>query len=183
MKKSEENWFFKLSKYVPQIIKLIEDPKSNYIFPESKKIEILTKLKAGVNNISISREKVKWGIPVPWDREHTIYVWIDALINYYSATVFLENKEGFWPADLHLLGKEILWFHTVIWQAMLMSAEIGLPKKTYIHDFYTIDGQKMSKSLGNTIPPREMVDLFGVDGSRYLIASSFPNNGDVEDVS
>ena len=180
VKKSEENWFFKLSKYVPQIIKLIEDPKSNYIFPESKKIEILTKLKAGVNNISISREKVKWGIPVPWDREHTIYVWIDALINYYSATVFLENKEGFWPADLHLLGKEILWFHTVIWQAMLMSAEIGLPKKTYIHDFYTIDGQKMSKSLGNTIPPREMVDLFGVDGSRYLIASSFPNNGDVD---
>ncbi|MCX6726452.1 MAG: methionine--tRNA ligase [Candidatus Shapirobacteria bacterium] len=178
--KSEENWFFKLSKYIPQIIELIENPEKNYIFPESKRLEILAKLKAGVNDISISREKVKWGIPVPWDKEHTIYVWIDALINYYSATVFLENKADFWPADLHLLGKEILWFHTVVWQAMLMSANLPLPKKTYIHDFYTIDGQKMSKSLGNTIPPKEMVDLFGVDGSRYLIARSFPNNGDVD---
>lgn len=180
VKKSEENWFFKLSKYVPKIIELIENPDTNYIFPESKKSEILAKLKAGVNDVSISREKVKWGIPVPWDPKHTIYVWIDALINYYSATQFLEGKSEFWPADLHLLGKEILWFHTVIWQAMLLSANLPLPKKTYIHDFYTIDGQKMSKSLGNTIPPKEMVDLFGTDGARYLIARSFPNNGDVD---
>jgi methionyl-tRNA synthetase len=180
VKKSEENWFFKLSKYIPKIIELIENPETNYIFPESKRLEILAKLKARVNDVSISREKVKWGIPVPWDTEHTIYVWIDALINYYSATQFLENKSEFWPADLHLLGKEILWFHTVIWQAMLMSANLPLPKKTYIHDFYTIDGQKMSKSLGNTIPPKEMVDLFGTDGARYLIARSFPNNGDVD---
>ncbi len=107
-------------------------------------------------------------------------MWIDALINYYSATQFLENKKAFWPADLHLLGKEILWFHAVIWQAMLMSAELSLPKKIYVHDFYTIDGQKMSKSLGNTIPPKEMVDLFGVDGARYLIITSFPNDGDVD---
>ncbi len=180
VKKSEENWFFKLSKYVPKIIELIENPETNYIFPESKRLEILAKLKAGVNDISISREKVKWGIPVPWDPKHTIYVWIDALINYYSATRFLENKADFWPANLHLLGKEILWFHTVIWQAMLMSADLPLPKKTYIHDFYTIDGEKMSKSLGNTIPPKEMVDLFGTDGARYLIARSFPTNGDVD---
>jgi len=180
VQKSEENWFFKLSKYVPKIIELIENPETNYIFPESKKAEILAKLKAGVNDVSISREKVKWGIPVPWDTDHTIYVWIDALINYYSATQFLEGKSEFWPADLHLLGKEILWFHTVIWQAMLLSANLPLPKKTYIHDFYTIDGQKMSKSLGNTIPPKEMVDLFGTDGARYLIARSFPNNGDVD---
>jgi methionyl-tRNA synthetase len=180
VRKSEENWFFKLSKYIPDIIKLIENEKTNYIFPESKRKEVLAKLKAGVNDVSISREKVKWGIPVPWDAKHTIYVWIDALINYYSATQFLEGKADFWPADLHLLGKEILWFHTVIWQAMLLSANLPLPKKTYIHDFYTIDGQKMSKSLGNTIPPKEMADLFGVDGARYLIARSFPNDGDVD---
>lgn len=180
IKKSEENWFFKLSKYVPQIIELIENIESNYIFPESKKLEILAKLKAGVNDISISREKVKWGIAVPWDKEHTVYVWIDALINYYSACQFLENKSEFWPASLHLLGKEILWFHTVIWQAMLLSAKIALPQRTYTHDFYTIDGQKMSKSLGNTIPPKEMVDLFGVDGARYLIAASFPAEGDAD---
>jgi methionyl-tRNA synthetase len=178
--KSEENWFFRLSKYVPQIIELIEDPKTNYIFPEGKRQEVLAKLKAGVKDISISREKVKWGVPVPWDPIHTIYVWIDALINYYSATQFVENKSGFWPADLHLLGKEILWFHTVIWQAMLLSAKLALPKRTYTHSFYTIDGQKMSKSLGNTIPPKELVELFGADAARYLIISSFPNQNDTD---
>lgn len=178
--KSEENWFFKLAKYVPKLIELIEDEKTNYIFPSGKKSEILAKLKAGVNDISLSREKVSWGIPLPWDKSQTTYVWFDALINYYSATQFLEGKSDFWPADLHLVGKEILWFHTVIWQAMLMSANLPLPKKIYSHDFYTIDGQKMSKSLGNTIPPKEMVDLFGVDGARYLIARSFPSEGDAD---
>jgi methionyl-tRNA synthetase len=180
VKKTEENWFFKLSKYIPKLIELIENNKTNYIYPDSKRTEILAKLKSGVNDISISREKVKWGIPVPWDTDHTIYVWVDALINYYSATQFLENKKDFWPANLHLLGKEILWFHTVIWQAMLLSAKLPIPIKTYTHDFYTIDSQKMSKSLGNTIPPREIVDLFGIDGARYLIARSFPSNGDAD---
>lgn len=179
-RKCEENWFFKLSKYVPKIIDLIENDETNYIFPESKRAEVLAKLKTGVNDISVTREKVDWGIPAPWDKNQSIYVWIDALINYYSATRFLENKTNFWPASLHLLGKEILWFHAVIWQAMLMSRGLPLPKKIYVHDFYTIDGQKMSKSLGNTIPPKELVELFGADASRYLIASSFPDNGDVD---
>jgi methionyl-tRNA synthetase len=138
----------------------------------------LAKLKAGVNDVSLSREKVEWGIPLPWDKSQTVYVWFDALINYYSATQFLEGKKDFWPADLHLLGKEILWFHTVIWQAMLLSAKIDLPKKTYIHSFYMIDGQKMSKSLGNVISPQQLVDLFGVEGSKYLIARSFPYEND-----
>lgn len=176
--KSEENWFFRLSKYVPQIIKMVEDNETNYIFPEGKRSEILAKLKAGVNDISLSREKVEWGIPLPWDKSQTAYVWFDALINYYSATQFVEGKSEFWPADLHLLGKEILWFHTVIWQAMLLSAKIELPKKTYIHSFYMIDGQKMSKSLGNVISPQQLVDLFGVEGSKYLIARSFPSEKD-----
>ena len=180
VKKSEENWFFKLTKYIPQIIKLIENNETNYLFPESKKSEILSKLKSGINDISLSREKVEWGISLPWDKSQTIYVWFDALINYYSATQFVEGKSNFWPADLHLLGKEILWFHAVIWQAMLLSAKLDLPKKVYTHDFYTIDGQKMSKSLGNTIPPEELVGIFGVDGSRYLIARSFPANGDTD---
>jgi len=180
VKKSEENWFFKLSKYIPQIIKLIENNTSNYIFPESKKSEVLAKLKAGINDISLSRENVSWGIPLPWDKNQTVYVWFDALINYYSATQFLENKKEFWPADLHILGKEILWFHTVIWQAMLLSAEIKLPVKTYIHSFYMIDGQKMSKSLGNVISPSQLIDLFGVDGTRYLVARSFPTENDAD---
>lgn len=176
--KSEENWFFKLSKYVPKIIKLIENKETNYIFPEGKKLEILAKLKAGVRDVSISRENVEWGIPTPWDKTQTVYVWFDALINYYSATQFVEGKEKFWPADLHLLGKEILWFHTVIWQAMLLSAKIELPKKTYTHSFYMIDGQKMSKSLGNVISPQQLIELFGIEGTKYLIARSFPNEND-----
>ncbi|HPT65692.1 MAG TPA: methionine--tRNA ligase [Candidatus Woesebacteria bacterium] len=176
--KSEENWFFKLSKYVPKIIELIENEETNYIFPDGKKAEILAKLKSGVKDISISRENVEWGIPTPWDKNQTVYVWFDALINYYSATQFLDDKNDFWPADLHLLGKEILWFHTVIWQAMLLSAGISLPKKTYVHSFYMIDGQKMSKSLGNVISPQQLVDLFGTEGSKYLIARSFPTERD-----
>jgi methionyl-tRNA synthetase len=178
VQKSEENWFFKLSKYIPKLIELIENDETNYIFPEGKKNEVLAKLKAGINDISLSRENVEWGIPLPWDKSQTTYVWFDALINYYSATQFLENKKEFWPANLHLLGKEILWFHTVIWQAMLLSAEIELPRKTYTHSFYMIDGQKMSKSLGNVISPGQLVELFGVDGARYLIARSFPTEND-----
>ena len=179
--KSEDNWFFKLSKYIPRLIDLIEDDRTNFVFPTGKRSEVLTKLKAGVNDISLSRENVAWGIAVPWDKSQTVYVWFDALINYYSVTQFLDGKQDFWPADLHILGKEILWFHTVIWQAMLMSAGIELPKKTYTHSFYMIDGQKMSKSLGNVISPQQLIDLFGVDGARYLIARSFPleNDSDV----
>jgi methionyl-tRNA synthetase len=178
VQKSENNWFFKLGKYVPEIIDKIKN--ENYIFPEGKRNEILAKLEAGVNDISLSRENVEWGIPLPWDKSQTTYVWFDALINYYSATRFVEGKEGFWPTDLHILGKEILWFHTVIWQAMLLSAGIELPKKTYIHSFYMIDGQKMSKSLGNVISPQQLVDLFGVDGTRYLVARSFPTENDAD---
>lgn len=177
--KTEENWFFKLSKYIPQIIKQIEDKETNYIFPEGKRLEILSKLKnEDIRDISISRENVEWGIPTPWDPKQTVYVWFDALINYYSATQFVENKTDFWPANIHLLAKDILWFHTVIWQAMLISAELPLPKKTFIHSFYLIDGQKMSKSLGNVISPEQLVETFGVDGARYLIARSFPGEND-----
>jgi len=176
----EENYFFKLSKYVPQIISLIENDRTNYIFPESKRKEILSKLKAGINDISVSREKVKWGVPVPWDKRHTAYVWFDALINYYSATQFLPGKTGFWPADVHVLAKDILWFHAVIWPAMLLSANLPLPKQVYAHGFYTIEGQKMSKSLGNVISPEQLVKKFGVDGARYLIASSFPAEDDAD---
>lgn len=176
--KSEENWFFKLSKYADKIIELVKNPESNYVFPKGKKLEILAKLESGVNDISLSREKVDWGVKVPWDESQTVYVWFDALINYYSATQISEGKKDFWPTDLHLLGKEILWFHTVIWQAMLLSAGIELPKRTHTHSFYTIDKQKMSKSLGNVISPKQLIDTFGVDGSRYLITSSFPTNND-----
>jgi methionyl-tRNA synthetase len=180
VEQTEENWFFKLSKYVPQLIKLIEDEKTNYIFPSGKRAEVLAKLRSGVNDLSISRANVEWGIPVPWDKKQTIYVWVEALINYYSACQFVEGKKDFWPADLHILGKEILWFHTVIWQAMLLSAGIELPHKTYTHSFYIIDGEKMSKSKGNVISPDQLVEKFGVDGARYLVLASFPSENDAD---
>lgn len=176
--KTEDNWFFKLTKYIPKIIELIENEKTNYIFPEGKRLEILAKLKAGVRDISISRENVEWGIQAPWDNKQTIYVWIEALLNYYTPTQFLENKKEFWPANLHLLGKEILWFHTVIWQAMLLSARLPLPLKTFTHSFYMIDGNKMSKSLGNVISPDQLVELFGAEATKYLIIRSFPTDND-----
>jgi len=176
-KQSEENYFFKLSKYVPVLIEAIENPNhpQHYdIYPESKKSEVLTRLKSGVNDISISRAEVTWGILVPWDKSQTVYVWVDALINYYSALKINKNEE-FWPADLHLIGKEILWFHAVIWEALLLAAGISLPKIIYAHSFYTIDNQKMSKSLGNVISPQQLLEKYGVDGTRYLLATSFPS--------
>lgn len=172
----EDNYFFKLTKYVPTLIEAIENPNhpQHYeICPESKKKEVLARLKAGINDISISRSQVTWGIPLPWDTSHTIYVWIEALFNYYSA-LKINNKLEFWPADIHLLAKDILWFHTVVWQALLLSVGFKLPKKIFIHSFYTIDGQKMSKSLGNVISPQDLLEKYGVDGTRYLIASTFP---------
>lgn len=175
-RQSEENYFFKLSKYVPILIEAIEDennPLYYKISPESKKSEVLSRLKAGVNDLSISRAEVTWGIPLPWDRSQTIYVWVDALFNYYT-TIKILSKDNLWPADLHLLGKEILWFHAVIWEALLIAADLPLPKEVFAHNFYNIDGQKMSKSLGNVISPQQLLDKFGIDGTRYLIASSFP---------
>lgn len=173
---SEENYFFKLSSYVPTLIEAIEnsnDPLHYEICPEGKKKEIVSRLKAGVNDLSISRAQVSWGIPIPWDDKQTIYVWVEALFNYFTA-LKINDKLSFWPADVHVIGKEISWFHTVIWEALLLSVGLSLPKKIFVHSFYNIDGQKMSKSLGNVITPQQMIGKYGVDGARYLIASSFP---------
>jgi len=181
-KQSEENYFFKLSKYVPTLIAAIEDEKHPFhyqVSPESKRSEVLARLKAGVTDLSISRAEVTWGISIPWDKSQTIYVWVDALFNYYTATK-ITGRENLWPADLHLLAKEILWFHAVIWEALLIAADIPLPKEIFAHNFYTIDGQKMSKSLGNVISPQELLEKFGVDGTRYLVASSFPAFDDAD---
>ena len=130
--------------------------------------------------MSISRESVDWGIPIPWDMEKksTLWVWVEALINYYSVTKFDADKNRFWPADLHLVGKDILWFHTVIWLSLLLAADLDLPKQVFAHGFFTIDGQKISKSLGNVITPKEFIDKYGVDGARYLIISAAPFGDD-----
>lgn len=173
----EKNYFFKLSAFKDKLLELFE--KDEYqILPKSRKNEILGKLHGELQDVSISRAGVSWGVPVPWDKEQTIYVWVDALFNYYSAIQFLKDKREFWPPDLHLVGKDILWFHTVIWIALLLAAGLPLPKKVFAHGFFTINGQKMSKSLGNVISPSQLVEKYGPDGGRYLLLSEFPFGGD-----
>jgi len=131
--------------------------------------------------VSMSRATLDWGIPLPWDRSQTTYVWVDALINYLTAIGYPNDTprvEEWWPADVHLMAKDILWFHAVIWPALLMAVGMKLPKKIFAHGFFTVSGQKMSKSLGNVIRPAEMVKEYGVDGTRYLLLSAFPFGSD-----
>lgn len=172
IKHSEENYYFKLSQYKDQLIKLIknEDGKGIDVQPLKRRREILGKLELGLEDISISRANLEWGIPLPFDPSHTSYVWIEALINYYT----YGSQNNCWPADLHLVGKDILWFHSVIWPAMLLAIDEALPRKIFAHGFFTIDGQKMSKTIGNVIKPSDLVDKYGVDGTRYVLLASFP---------
>ncbi|MFH1867249.1 MAG: methionine--tRNA ligase, partial [Patescibacteria group bacterium] len=179
-RQKEKNYFFKLSAFREKLLKAISDDKYK-IFPAERKNEIVGKLKKGLDDVSISRAGVSWGVPVPWDNSQTVYVWIDALINYYSVTQFIDKAQGFWPAQVHLLGKDILWFHAVIWEAFLLAAELPLPKIVAVHGFFTVEGQKMSKSLGNVIDPADLIKEFGLDAARYLILSqlSFAYDGDI----
>lgn len=170
----EESYFFALSKYQSP---LLEHYRKNpgFLMPAHRANEILRFVEAGLQDISVSRTKVKWGIPVPSDPEHTIYVWFDALLNYLSAA-----PEGLWPADAHIVGKEIYRFHAVIWPAMLMALGRPLPKMVFAHGWWTVNGQKMSKSKGNFIDPREITAEFGVDALRYFLLREMPfgNDGD-----
>ncbi len=157
---SEDAYFFKLSKYQNKLIKIAE----NYIIPESKKNEIISRLKnEELRDLCVSRTNLNWGIDSPIDKNFKIYVWFDALINYIS------GAEENWPADLHIVGKGINWFHSVIWPAMLMSADYELPKKLLVHGYLNIKGQKMSKSLGNVIDPLNLIEKYGTDQSRYSL--------------
>lgn len=163
---NEENYFFKLSKYENKLLKYIEEnPK--FIEPQTRKNEIISFIKSGLKDISISRENAKWGIPFPKDDKHRIYVWFEALQNY------LHPKE-YWPADIHLMAVDILRFHSIIWPAMLLSANYKLPKKVFAHGFFTVNGQKMSKTLGNVIDPVYLANKYGVDALRYFYAREIP---------
>lgn len=178
---SEENYFFQLSKFQKKLIEIIESGELK-ILPETRKNEILGKLKQNLEDVSISRTAIKWGIEFPGDATQTIYVWIDALLNYYTATK-IYHKESFWPASLHLMAKDILWFHAVIWPAMLLAADLPLPKEVFAHGFFTIGGQKMSKSLGNVLDPNILADKFGADAIRYALLREFPfgEDGDISE--
>ncbi|UCD21174.1 MAG: methionine--tRNA ligase [archaeon] len=157
--RSEEAYFFRLSKYTEKLIEFVK----NYIIPEPKKKEILTRLEEGLKDLCISRKGANWGIDFPGDNDYKIYVWIDALINYISGA-----KEH-WPADLHIIGKGINWFHSVIWPALLMSAGYELPDKLLVHSYVNISGKKMSKSAGLTIDPLELLKKYPADSIRYAL--------------
>ena len=157
---SEEAYFFKLSKYKNKLIKFVE----NYILPKSKKNEILSRLKnEDLRDLCVSRKNIEWGIDSPIDKKFKIYVWFDALINYVS------GDNGNWPADVHVVGKGINWFHSVIWPAILMSADYKLPKNLLVHGYLNTQGKKMSKSLGNVIDPIELIGKYGSDSLRYSL--------------
>ncbi len=173
---TEENYFFKLSSFQNDLIHIIETNQFQ-ICPNERKNEILGKLKKGVEDISISRGSVEWGINFPFDKTHTVYVWVDALINYISAIGYGRNNDMFstwWPAQVHLMAKDILWFHAVIWPAMLLAAGLELPQRLFVHGFFTVDKQKMSKSLGNAIAPSELNKKYGADTIRYFLFAEFP---------
>ena len=168
---SEEAYFFKMGLYQQKLIDHIEN-NPNFIVPETRKNEILSRLKNDeLRDLCVSRSSFDWGIKLPNDEKHIIYVWFDALINYLTAIDYsLEKGSDFWPADLHVIGKDIIWFHTVIWPSMLMSLEIPLPKTVYAHGFINdAEGKAMSKSLGNGVDPINLIDKYGVDALRYYL--------------
>ncbi|MBW2969760.1 methionine--tRNA ligase [Candidatus Woesearchaeota archaeon] len=175
---SEESYFFKLSEFQQQLIQHIEQHQ-DFIQPESRKNEILNRLKEPLRDLSVSRTTFNWGIPVPQDKKHVIYVWFDALLNYLSGISYPTKKyQKYWPANCHQIGKDISWFHTVIWPAILTAADIPLPKTVYVHGYLTVNGQKMSKSLGNVIDPIYMVDTYGADPVRYVMLREVPAGED-----
>ncbi len=183
---AEENWFFRLSKYSEEIAKKIENDEF-HIVPASRKNEILSLIKAGLEDVSFSRPRkdLSWGVPVPDDPTQTMYVWCDALVNYVSAIGYGHEDERsaasfkkWWPADVQIVGKDNLRFHAAIWPGMLLSAGIELPKTLFVHGFITVNGQKISKTVGNVIHPKEIVSKYGADPVRYYFLREFPSYED-----
>ncbi len=166
-KLKEPSYFFKLSKYKDKLLKLYEK-KPELILPKFRRNEVVSRVKEGLQDLSISRTSFSWGIPLPFDKKHVAYVWFDALLNYVS------GAEDFWPADVHLIGKDILWFHTVIWHSMLLSAGLELPKTVFAHGWWTFDKEKISKSRGKVINVDELISIAGVDGARYFLFREAP---------
>ena len=160
----EENYFFRLSEFGPRLIEHYEK-HPDFVQPESARNEVVSFVRGGLQDLSITRSSFDWGIPVPWDPEHVLYVWIDALLNY--ATAVGDRFESTWPADVHLVGKDILRFHAVIWPAMLMAAGFDLPAKVFANGWLLVGGEKMSKTRLTGIPPQQITDVFGSDAYRY----------------
>jgi methionyl-tRNA synthetase len=180
-KLEEENYFFKLSTYTDQVREQIEKDQL-LIIPQTRKNEILQLLRDGLEDISISRpkEKLSWGIPVPGDKTQVMYVWFEALMNYLTVLGYPEHKDykDYWPANVQVIGKDIIRFHAGVWPAMLLGINAPLPRAIYTHGFLTIDGKKISKSVGNVVHPKEVVDRYNADTFRYYFLRHIPSYGD-----
>ena len=176
----EPSYFFKLSDFQEPLLAFYEE-NPGFIAPAAKRNEILSFVRGGLNDLSVSRTSFTWGVPVPGDPAHVMYVWLDALTNYLTATGYPDAsgaRATFWPANIHLVGKEIIRFHAVYWPAFLMAAGLPLPKKVYSHGWWTVEGEKMSKSLGNFIDVRPLIDEFGLDPVRFFLLREVPFGGD-----
>ncbi len=184
-REQEENWFFRLSAFQEPLARLLAEG-SPFVAPTARLNEARAFVEQGLRDVSLSRGKLTWGVPVPWDDRHVFYVWFDALLNYVTALGF-GSRDGedvtarFWPADVHVIGKDILKFHAVYWPALLMAAGLELPRKLFVHGFLLMDGEKMSKSLGNVLDPFEVMERFGTDALRFYCFRevSFGQDGSV----
>lgn len=182
-KLEEENYFFRLGKYNERIREAIQTGQLQ-IVPETRRNEILSLLKEGLEDISVSRpkQKLEWGVPVPGDKTQVMYVWFEALMNYLTVLGYPDQQDfkDYWPASVQVIGKDITRFHAAIWPAMLMGLNLPLPKQLYVHGFINVNGEKMSKSLGNVVSPKEIIDRYGVDPFRYYFLRHIPsyNDGD-----
>jgi methionyl-tRNA synthetase len=176
-REQEDNYFFALSAFQEPLERLYAE-REDFVAPKARYNEALSFIKSGLRDVPLSRHKLTWGVPVPWDPEHVFYVWFDALLNYYSALSYggegHDLTDTFWPADVHLIAKDILRFHAVYWPALLMAAGLDLPKKLFVHGYLLMDGEKMSKSLGNVLDPFEAIDRFGADALRFYLMRDVP---------
>ena len=182
VRETEENWFFRLSRFQTRLERLYNE-QPDFVMPAHHYNEALSFINAGLQDVSLSRAHLKWGVTVPWDHSQVFYVWFDALLNYYTALGFARPDEDltdrFWPATYHIIGKDILKFHTVYWPALLMAAELELPEHVFVHGFLLgADGRKMSKSLGNVLDPFEVIDEFGADALRFYLMRDVPFGAD-----
>jgi len=176
-REQEDSYFFKLSSFQAPLERLYAE-REDFVAPRTRYNEALSFIRSGLRDVPLTRHKLTWGVPVPWDEEHVFYVWFDALLNYYSALSYARPGEDltdqFWPASYHVIAKDILRFHAVYWPALLMAAEIELPEHVFVHGYLLMDGEKMSKSLGNVLDPFAVIERFGADALRFYLLRDVP---------